>query len=510
MTLSMCMIARDSARTIRAALESIRPWVDEMVVVDTGSRDDTAAIAIACGARVAHFAWCDDFSAARNESLGHARGTWILWMDSDDTIDAANGAALRALADRTHQPSTMGFVIQVLCPPLEGEAHYDTPVAVDHVKLLRNHPAIRFTGRIHEQVLPAIRRLGGEIGWSDVRITHSGADRSIAGQRRKHERDLRLLELELADRPDDSFALFNAGMTLLAMGAPERALPQLCRSLQLVAPGESHFAKIYALLVQTYAALGRRETALKTCLQGLRTFPDDPELLFRRGSLAQSFGRLDEAEQAFLAVLAAPPARRFASVDQGVFGIKAWHNLAVLYQRGGRNDRAANAWRRVIALDATSSVAWWGLLSVASGVAAAELAATCAALPDDDRYRELRTAWRAYLALTRGQPEEAVRLIAPALAARDASIDLWEAACRIAFQGAVWETAETWLATLTERVPKDASPTLNLAAVYVKRGKYAEAIAAARRAIALRPGYGPAERLLSMAQQAAKSSEAQR
>src|SRR5579871_2891219 len=95
--LSMCMIARDSARTLRAALESIRPWVDEMVVVDTGSQDETASIAAACGAQVSHFPWCDDFSAARNESLRRSNGEWRFWMDSDDTIDAANGRALHDL-----------------------------------------------------------------------------------------------------------------------------------------------------------------------------------------------------------------------------------------------------------------------------------------------------------------------------------------------------------------------------------------------------------------------------
>ena len=100
--LSMCMIARDSARTLCAALDSIRPWVDEMVVVDTGSVDATPAMAAACGARVAHFAWCDDFAAARNQSLRLATGEWLFWMDSDDTIDAADGQALRALADAAH------------------------------------------------------------------------------------------------------------------------------------------------------------------------------------------------------------------------------------------------------------------------------------------------------------------------------------------------------------------------------------------------------------------------
>ncbi len=90
------MIVRDSALTLRPCLESIRPWVDEMVVVDTGSIDETPHIVNEFGGRLFHFPWCDDFSAARNESLRHARGDWLFWMDSDDTISADCGRKLRA------------------------------------------------------------------------------------------------------------------------------------------------------------------------------------------------------------------------------------------------------------------------------------------------------------------------------------------------------------------------------------------------------------------------------
>src|SRR5262245_42597504 len=80
--LSLCLIMRDNAGTIGPCLESVRPWVDEMVCVDTGSIDDTPNIAQKLGARVHHFPWPDSFSVARNESFRHARGDWIFWTDS--------------------------------------------------------------------------------------------------------------------------------------------------------------------------------------------------------------------------------------------------------------------------------------------------------------------------------------------------------------------------------------------------------------------------------------------
>src|SRR3990167_9487943 len=199
--LSLCMIVRDNASTLGACLASIRPWVDEMVVVDTGSKDSTPQIARDLGACVYDFKWCDDFSAARNESLRHARGEWLFWMDSDDTIDAENARRLRELAYGMHKPCILGYVMQVHCPGRDDDVGEGMTV-VDHIKMFRNHPQLRFEFRIHEQVLPAIRRLGGGVAWTDIHVVHSGSDHSDQGRQYKYERDLRILNLEIKERPD--------------------------------------------------------------------------------------------------------------------------------------------------------------------------------------------------------------------------------------------------------------------------------------------------------------------
>jgi glycosyltransferase involved in cell wall biosynthesis len=99
------MIARDNEKAIGAALEVIRKYVDDMVVVDTGSTDRTPEIAASLGARVFHFPWCDDFSAARIESLRHALGQWVFWMDTDDVIDDENAGKVRELVLSLSSPS---------------------------------------------------------------------------------------------------------------------------------------------------------------------------------------------------------------------------------------------------------------------------------------------------------------------------------------------------------------------------------------------------------------------
>jgi tetratricopeptide (TPR) repeat protein len=504
--LSLCMIVRDSSRTLRPCLESARPWVDEIILVDTGSTDETPRIAEEAGAAVRYFQWCDDFAAARNESLKTARGRWLFWMDADDTISPENGRKLRELVSQPHPSEMLGFVLQVHCPA--GQGPYSTATVVDHVKVFRNDPQIRFSGRIHEQVLPAIRGLGGDVGWTDIFVTHSGSDHSAEGRARKQKRDLRILQLELGEDPDHTFTLFNMGMTLLDMGRAGDALSPLCQSLQLASPGDSHMRKIYALLAQAYAELGRPQTALKTCIQGLEVCPGDAELLFRCGTLRQQLGQLDTAEECFRAVIEPKRDRYFCSVDRGILGIKAWHNLAVLYDQRQQFDRAAQAWLRVLDYDHSNRSAWHGLLeSFTAGNDAAGLQRLCELAPDGQVPRETRLLARARLVTQGGNPAAAVAELERA-ANEDPSGELLNELCELAFKHEMLDVAERGLVELTRRSPEDASACHNLALVRLRRGDHAEAARWARRSLELRPNYAPSRHLLEDATRAQRSNGA--
>ena len=96
-TLSLCMIVKNEEETLPQCLEPVKDVFDQIVVVDTGSEDNTVEIAKNYGAEVHYFPWIDDFSAARNESLKHATGDWIFWLDADDRMERQEALKLREL-----------------------------------------------------------------------------------------------------------------------------------------------------------------------------------------------------------------------------------------------------------------------------------------------------------------------------------------------------------------------------------------------------------------------------
>jgi glycosyltransferase involved in cell wall biosynthesis len=343
-TISLCMIVKNEERVLGDCLTSIKPWVDEIIVIDTGSTDRTVEIAKGHGAKVHHFPWTKSFSAARNESLKYATGDWILWMDADDTIPPECGAGLRD-ATLLAEEKVCGLMMQVRIPPAPGEVGQ---TVVDHVKLFRNGMGLKFEGRIHEQILEPIYKAGGEIRRTDMYVVHSGYDYSIEGQKQKRARDLSLLELDLSERPDHPFVLFNIGMTAFHMKDFAKAVTALEKCLSLSKPGESTVRKVYAMLAGSALETGDLIGARRWIEQGLSLFPRDPELLFRGGIVYKEIGSLAKAEECYLKLLKEPETGHIDSIDTTMTGFKAHHNLALVYRDMGELTGAARHFEEAI------------------------------------------------------------------------------------------------------------------------------------------------------------------
>src|SRR5262249_31707837 len=256
---SLTIIARDEQENLPRCLGSVRGLFDEIVVVDTGSKDRTKEIAQEFGARVFDFEWVDDFAAARNAALARAPGEYAFWLDADDVVDPPQRERLQALLNRLRLGGEAAYVVRCACDPSSDGSGGET--VVDHIRLFPLREDIRWTYRVHEQILPALRRAKIPVRWTDVTVRHTGyAD--PARRARKLDRDTKILREELEERPDDPFTLFNLGSITIERRDWSGALGFLQRSLALSAPTDSITRKLFALIARAHQMLGHSEAAL--------------------------------------------------------------------------------------------------------------------------------------------------------------------------------------------------------------------------------------------------------
>jgi tetratricopeptide (TPR) repeat protein len=206
-SVSLCVIARDEEAMLGACLASARDAVDDMVVVDTGSRDATKRIAVQGGARVFDFTWCDDFSAARNDALRHARGQWILVLDADERLSPGSGKRLRAaLAGATFDCGLLRLhdarrTDASLEDVVRGKERQSEVQLVP--RLLRRADDLAFVDTIHEHVTPWLRRRGMKIAGVNADIVHWGATEQVVTTKAKIARNLRMLRARIERDPAD-------------------------------------------------------------------------------------------------------------------------------------------------------------------------------------------------------------------------------------------------------------------------------------------------------------------
>jgi tetratricopeptide (TPR) repeat protein len=335
-TLSVCLITRNEEIYLSRCLESVRGLTDEIVVVDTGSTDRTVDIARSFGARIFHFQWCDDFSAARNFSIEQATSQWILSIDGDESIAARDHARIRTSLCNERLDAVTSIQRHYLTFSAigwkpgpggyeEGEP-YPGFVDVGCRRLFRNRPWLRFRYPVHEELVsvdPA-RPFAEEPG--DWVIHHYGKLGNADVLRAKGDAYLRMGAKKVEEHALNPQAHYELGIQYSELGRHDAALACFERVATL-APG---FRDTPLLIASCHRRLGHIPQALTALRDAARALPHRAaEILLEQGNAYISLEDDRAAEKAFRRALKANPAYAAASV-----------NLARLYQRTGRCDEA--------------------------------------------------------------------------------------------------------------------------------------------------------------------------
>lgn len=298
------MIVRNESHHLPKALASVKGIAAEIVVVDTGSTDDTVSIASAMGAKVLHFEWTDDFAAARNAALEAATQPWILSLDADQRLDSDS---MGALATALQRSDCMAQVVTIdlygpsfLNPdPTLGKSAVE--LAFKSLRLFRNHPQIRFSGRVHEDVSKSLLSLG-QSHWPDSGVVLADHGYVHTEEReRKRQRNLLLLRRVHQEQPHEIFPAYKLATTLLHEH-PEEGQNVLEKVVKLINDlpstewsGLAYLPKLVAAVVDMWRGQGRLEECAGWCAK-LHAVVGDP-LCFATSMAMANAGRADEADK---------------------------------------------------------------------------------------------------------------------------------------------------------------------------------------------------------------------
>ena len=338
--LSLSMIVRDEAERLERCLRSVAGFVDEMVVVDTGSSDGTVAIAEACGAVVHHLPWPGDFAPARNRALEWVRGDWVLVLDADEWLCPE---AREPLQELMADPDAL--LITLL---REERGSRQSPYS-SVSRLFRRHPAIRWSRPYHAMVDDSVQELlQREPGWRLLQcgvpaLIHDGYRPELLAAGTKAARLRAAMEAELRLHPGDPYASAKLGGLELSEGHREKAIALLEEGLRRC-PASSQPER-YELLLHLAMARGSGDKSLAASLyrEAIALLPDPRLSLAARINLAALLlgeGALDEAT-----ALARETTQIAPELAIG------WFNLGLIERQRGRPAAAVEAYRAALCID---------------------------------------------------------------------------------------------------------------------------------------------------------------
>ena len=288
------MIVKDEEEYLLAAIQSVRDLTDEIIIIDTGSTDNTSQLALAAGAILYNLNWTNDFSAARNFALKRASSDWILVLDADEVLESVNPETFHELLNNVQVEGYYFHIKNILGPTL-GESHDQV------VRLFRNKQIYRFEGAIHEQVVPSILRANNGSGLASAPLTlnHYGYLNDRLQAKDKFSRNSNILTKELEKNPDNPFLLYCLGLEYYQQDSITVGLQHLTKALTRMSGNEGYFEDVLFNIALGYLRLEETIKLIDFLSKALSMYPDQSDFLFLRGTAYLSQTNYDEAAKDF-------------------------------------------------------------------------------------------------------------------------------------------------------------------------------------------------------------------
>ena len=285
MKLSACVIAKNEEENIGIWLQSMKKIADEMIVVDTGSEDQTVALAEAAGARVFRWEWRNDFAAAKNYALGQATGDWILFLDADEYFSPQTIDKVRPLLAKVERENKRIFGIVCRLVNIDKDQGNRFTGAIYQLRIFRNSRDLRYEGKIHEHIVDRRASEHKIFATPELVIFHTGYSLHVV--KKKLERNLEFLrqkEKEEGKSDDDALHYMDCYYGLgNFIKAEEYARKAIESKLQYMGrEGSEYWGLARALLAQ-----GRSHEEIVAAMEaGEKRYPYLAEFPLGRGVIA--------------------------------------------------------------------------------------------------------------------------------------------------------------------------------------------------------------------------------
>lgn len=324
--LSVCFVVKNEEKYLEKALKSVKNVASEIIVVDTGSTDQSVHIANKFTSKVYSIKWHDDFSKARNYALSKAKGEWILFLDGDECLDPQTA---QNLLERIKEPDIEGYLIKVLNYYHAGKQIELAPDVI--FRLFRNQKAYRFTGAIHEQICDNIIAAKPDakiVIAEDICVIHYGYLPEEISAKNKAERNTSLLIKAVKKNPHNLLDRFHLGVEYFRVGDLENALQSFLMVLDKVDLRAVYVPKLMRYITKCHYLLGDFNAALQFInTVWIKYFSDNGDLYYLKGLICRELGRQNEAYTAFKTCLTVPPQPNYYANLYCQYKDKIYHQL---------------------------------------------------------------------------------------------------------------------------------------------------------------------------------------